>query len=46
MTVDMTVPPHKDILGTDGKVIRKVWYDFLTNAQALTTAITDIKRKL
>jgi hypothetical protein len=35
--------PHKDILGTDGKTIRKVWYDFLDNAQALTMAITDIK---
>ena len=35
--------PHKDILNTDGKVIRKVWYDFLDNAQALTMAITDIK---
>ena len=35
--------PHKDILSTDGKVIRKVWYDFLDNTQALTMAITDIK---
>ncbi len=35
--------PHKDILGTDGKTIRKVWYDFLDNAQTLTMAITDIK---
>jgi hypothetical protein len=35
--------PHKDILNIDGEVIRKVWYDFLDNAQALTMAITDIK---
>ncbi len=25
------------------KYVRKVWYDFLDNAQALTMAITDIK---
>jgi hypothetical protein len=35
--------PHKDILDTEGAVIRKVWYDFLDNGQALTMAITDIK---
>ncbi len=35
--------PHKDILNIDGEVIRKVWYDFLNNGQALTMAITDIK---
>ena len=35
--------PHKDILNIDGKVIRKIWYDFLDNGQALTMAITDIK---
>jgi len=35
--------PHKDILNTNGEVIRKVWYDFLDNGQALTMAITDIK---
>jgi hypothetical protein len=35
--------PHKDILNTDGGVIRKVWYDFLNNGQALTMAIADIK---
>ena len=27
----------------DGEVIRKVWYDFLDNGQALTMSITDIK---
>ena len=27
----------------DGKPIKKVWYDFLDNSQALTMAITDIK---
>lgn len=35
--------PHKDILDTDGNVIRKVWYDYINNSQALTMAITDIK---
>ena len=35
--------PHKDILDIDGAVVRKVWYDFLDNGQALTMAITDIK---
>ncbi|MEK6656523.1 MAG: hypothetical protein AABY58_03690 [Nitrospirota bacterium] len=35
--------PHKDILNIDGEVIRKVWYDFLDNGQALTMAITDVK---
>ena len=35
--------PHKDILDTNGQVIRKVWYEFLDNSQALTMAITDIK---
>jgi len=34
--------PHKDILNLEGEVIRKVWYDFLDNSQALM-AITDIK---
>ncbi|MEW6676233.1 MAG: hypothetical protein AB1348_09595 [Nitrospirota bacterium] len=32
--------PHKDILNTNGEVIRKVWYDFLDNSQALTMPIT------
>lgn len=35
--------PHKDILGINGEVIRKVWYGFLDTGQALTMAITDIK---
>ena len=35
--------PHKDILDANGAVIRKVWYDFLDNGQALTMSITDIK---
>lgn len=35
--------PHKDILDSEGTVVRKVWYDFLDNGQALTMAITDIK---
>jgi len=35
--------PHKDILNINGDVIRKIWYDFLDNGQALTMAITDMK---
>jgi hypothetical protein len=35
--------PHKDILDINGGVIRKIWYDFLDNGQALTIAITDLK---
>ena len=35
--------PHKDILDIKGKVIRKIWYEFLDNEQALTMAIIDIK---
>jgi hypothetical protein len=35
--------PHKDILNTQGEIIRKVWYDFLGNSQALTMAITELK---
>ena len=35
--------PHKDVLNINGEVIRKVWYDFLDNGQALTLAIADIK---
>jgi hypothetical protein len=37
--------PHKDILDTEGHVIRplKSWYNWLNNNQALTLAIADIK---
>ena len=35
--------PHKDILDVEGNVVRKVWYDFLDNGQALTMAISDIR---
>lgn len=35
--------PHKDILDIHGNILRKVWYDFLNNAQAMTMAVTDIK---
>ena len=35
--------PHKDILNTEGEVIRKIWYDFLDNGQALTMAVADIR---
>ncbi len=35
--------PHKDIMDTSGNVMRKVWYDYLSNSQALTMAIDDIE---
>ena len=35
--------PHKDILGTNGKVKRKVWYELLDNKQGLDLAIKDLK---
>lgn len=35
--------PHKDILDTSGHVMRKVWYDYLSNSQALTMAVDDIE---
>ncbi|MGD0281537.1 MAG: hypothetical protein ABSB95_04155 [Dissulfurispiraceae bacterium] len=35
--------PHKDILDTDGHVARKVWYHYLSNAEAANMAIADIK---
>lgn len=35
--------PHKDILDQQGKVIRKVWYEFLDNKQALDMGIKDLK---
>lgn len=35
--------PHKDILNAYGEVVRKIWYDFLDNGQALTMSIKDIK---
>ena len=35
--------PHKDILGTDGKVQRKVWFETLDNQQGLDMAIKDLK---
>jgi len=35
--------PHKDILSPEGRVLRKVWFDYLDNAQALTLAIQDLK---
>jgi hypothetical protein len=35
--------PHKDVLDIEGNVIRKIWYDYLDNSQALTMAITEIK---
>ena len=35
--------PHKDILGEDGKVLRKVWFELLDNKQGLDLAIRDLK---
>jgi len=32
--------PHKDVLNVEGKLIRKIWYDFLDYKQALDVAIT------
>ena len=42
MIVDMAAL-IKISLNIEGDVIRKVWYDFLDNGQALTMAITDLK---
>ena len=35
--------PHKDILDLTGHVVRKVWYEYISNKQALTMAIDDIE---
>ena len=35
--------PHKDILDEQGKVINKIWYEFLDNKQALDLSIKDLK---
>ncbi|MFZ4854812.1 MAG: DUF7718 family protein [Desulfuromonadaceae bacterium] len=35
--------PHKDILGIDGKVKRKVWFEMLENKQGLDIAVKDLK---
>src|ERR1035437_2912246 len=35
--------PHKDILGENGKVKRKVWFELLDNKQGLDLAIKDLK---
>jgi len=35
--------PHKDILDVSGKSIRKIWYDFLGNKEALNLSIQDLK---
>ncbi|MFZ4857084.1 MAG: DUF7718 family protein [Desulfuromonadaceae bacterium] len=35
--------PHKDIIGENGKVKRKVWFELLDNKQGLDVAIKDIK---
>jgi len=35
--------PHKDVLGIDGKVKRKVWFESLDNKQGLDLAIKDLK---
>jgi hypothetical protein len=35
--------PHKDILGINGNVKRKVWFESLDNKQGLDVAIRDLK---
>jgi len=35
--------PHEDILNPEGKVIRKIWYEFHDNKQALDLGIKDLK---
>lgn len=35
--------PHKDIIGANGRVKRKVWFEMLDNKQALDLAIKDLK---
>jgi len=35
--------PHKDVLNNQGKVTRKVWYEFLDNKQALDLGIKDLE---
>ena len=35
--------PHKDILNPQGRVIRKIWYEFADNQQALDLGIKDLK---
>ena len=35
--------PHKDILDIQGRVVKKVWYEFLDNKQALDLGIKDLK---
>ena len=35
--------PHKDIIGINGKVKRKVWFEMLDNKQGLDLAIKDLK---
>ena len=35
--------PHKDVLGTNGKVEKKVWFELLDNKQGLNLAIKDLK---
>ena len=35
--------PHKDILGIDGKVKRKIWFEMLDNKQGLDVAVKDLK---
>jgi len=35
--------PHKDILDQKGNILRKTWYEFLDNKQALDLAIKDLK---
>jgi hypothetical protein len=35
--------PHKDTLNPNGEVVRKAWFDLLSNKQALDLGIKDLK---
>ena len=35
--------PHKDILDQKGNILKKTWFEFLDNKQALDMAIKDLK---
>ena len=40
---DLTPKRHKDIIDEDGKVIRKVWFEFIDNNDGLNLAVKDLK---
>jgi len=35
--------PHKDTLDQNGEIVRKAWFDLLSNKQALDLGIKDLK---